>query len=83
MKHVVCYDNEGKTADRYTVIFTNRKNPNGTYDCLGMNEHPFHPQGFGQHSTAARGRHLGKKIQFENLPPDCQKFVKQNLEEQE
>ena len=43
-------DNGGETADRYTVIYTTKS---GRYnDAVGMSEHPFHPQGFGQHCTA-------------------------------
>lgn len=75
-----CYDNGGKTADRYTVVYLEQKDarPN-IFACVGMNSSPFHPQGFGQHSTAMLGRHLGKSIEFSLLPPDCQKLVKQDL----
>jgi hypothetical protein len=44
-----------------------------------MSSIPFHPQGFGQYSTCQLGRHLGKRIDFEDLPEDCQKLVKQDL----
>lgn len=66
--------------DRYTVVFL--KEPERQEDmfaCVGMSEHPFHPQGFGQHSTAMRGPHLGKVISFDQLPPDCQKLVRRDL----
>lgn len=46
------YDNGGETADRYTVVYTGRRG-GGIY--LGMNEHPTHPQGFGQHGEAPNG----------------------------
>jgi hypothetical protein len=46
-----------------------------------MSEHPFHPQGFGQHGEAgdpidrpAYG-HIGKRIKFEDLPEDCKRLV--------
>ena len=58
---------------------------------LAMNAAPFHPQGFGQHGGASGtmidcdrwgfppkigGKcHLGKRIAFSDLPPDCQKLV--------
>lgn len=61
-------------------------------DCLyvGMSANPFHPQGFGQHGenpypidakdgwAPAIGRkcHLGIRINFSDLPPDCQKLVR-------
>lgn len=48
--------------------------------CLGMNESPYSPQGFCQHSYGIPGRHNGKKIEFEDLPDDCQKIVKEELE---
>ena len=80
MKNLKIYDNGGETCDRYTVVFTDRpERAKNTYTCLGMSEKPFHPQGFGQHSTAMLGRHLGKSIKFEDLPVDCQKMVLQNL----
>lgn len=48
-KYVRVYDNGGKTFDRYTCVFTG-KSAEGA--CLGMSEHPAHPQGFGQHGQA-------------------------------
>ena len=79
-QEIRCYDNGGKTFDRYTVIYMNDPEYKpGTFSCVGMSEHPFHAQGFGQHSSAMPGRHLGRRIKFEELPPDCQKLVKQDL----
>ena len=74
-----CYDNGGKTFDRYTVVYMSFLDSRNNYSCVGMSEHPFHAQGFGQHSSAKPGRHLGRRINFEELPPDCQKLVKQDL----
>ena len=75
------YDNLGETCDRYTVVFTgNYKGRNGC-DYLGMSEHPYHPQGFGQHGWHERVidypsyTHLGKKIKFKDLPEDCKRAV--------
>jgi len=75
------YDNGGETFDRYTVIFTgNYKGRNGC-DYIGMSENPYHPQGFGQHGwdqnmiDCPKYSHLGKKIGFQELPPDCQRAV--------
>ncbi len=61
---------------------------------LAMNAAPFHPQGFGQHGSTwnspadtkdgkwapAVGRkcHLGRRIEWEDLPEDCQTFVLDN-----
>jgi hypothetical protein len=39
-----------------------------------------HPQGFGQHGRGLIGKHNGKRIKFEELPPDCQRLVMRDLE---
>jgi hypothetical protein len=56
-RYVRVYDNEGKTADRYTVVFTGRYNEIGRkkhtsrahdpfrYYHLSMSDSPFSPQG--------------------------------------
>ena len=51
---VRCYDNGGESLDRYTCVFTGRytERTGGQHWYLGMSEHPFHPQGFGQHSDS-------------------------------
>jgi len=84
-KYVRCYDNGGKTFDRYTVVFTGRYNKGGRYfEYLGMSAHPFHPQGFGQHGESNLPidrpiySHLGKKITFDQLPEDCKLCVLQD-----
>jgi hypothetical protein len=77
-RYVRCYDNGGETADRYTVVYTRIKGPS---QYLGMSAEPFHPQGIGQHGEADRpidrptSSHLGKRIPFKTLPPDCRKAV--------
>lgn len=80
-KRIKCYDNGGKTFDRYTVVFLECPETGGAYSALGMSYNPFHPQGFGQHCSAMLGRHLGKRILFENLPHDCKEVVKRDLRE--
>lgn len=89
---VRCYDNGGKTFDRYTVVFSGRytRKTAGEFWYVGMSEHPFHPQGFGQHGARRpsparedgqwhidrpKYAHLGKKIRFADLPPDCRKLI--------
>ncbi len=65
------------------------------YSYLGMSTRPFHPQGFGQHGEIeifpndmrqlrkGKGQrlfsHLGKLINFDDLPEDCQKLVNADL----
>ena len=81
-KKIKCYDSGEKYIDRYTVVFLEcPEREKGTYSAVGMSEYPFSPQGFGQHTTAAVGRHLGKKIDFNALPEDCKKLVLRDLED--
>jgi hypothetical protein len=58
-KYIRCYDNQGETADRYTVVY------------IGIDDHvesdtqidyPYYS-------------HLGKKIKFEDLPEDYKTLV--------
>ncbi len=73
-KHRI-FDDGGKTIDRYTLIA-------GDGSIFGFNGQPFHPQGFGQYCGEWEGgptRHLGKKIDISELPPDAQKFVKERM----
>ena len=76
LQTVRIYDNGGKTLDRYTVVYMDLPE-NRLFMALSMSEHPF--QEIGQHTQAMPGRHLGKRIQFWQLPKDCQKLVKQDL----
>ena len=86
-KHVRIYDNFGETFDRYTVVFTGRYKGRNGCDYVGMSEHPYHPQGFGQHGWSQdvidypSYKHLGKKIKFTDLPEDCQRAVIEDYEE--
>ena len=70
------YDNGGKTADRYTVLFMDQKERGAdTFACLGMDKDPFHPCGIGQHSSGTPGVHLGRRIPFDLLPEPCRRTV--------
>ncbi|RLD00147.1 MAG: hypothetical protein DRI46_08025 [Chloroflexi bacterium] len=76
------YDNGGRTFDRYTVVYNEHftwDKTDGLFVCLGMSGNPFHPQGFAQHSSAMVGPHLGKQIEFTDLPKDCQEAVRNDL----
>lgn len=81
MKNVRIYDNGGKTFDRFTAVYMNQPESLGLYGARGMSENPFHPQGFGMYCSAMPGRHLGKRIAFEQLPPDCQRLVLTDMED--
>lgn len=82
-RYIRCYDNGGESADRYTVVFSGRYRykTGGVFWYIGMSGAPFHPQGIGIHEAnetlidRPTYGHLGKKIQFKDLPDDCQKLV--------
>jgi len=83
------YDNGGRSADRYTAVYTGRYQhlTGGVYHYTAMSEHPFHPQGVGLHGEDHRRidnrgygdkggySHLGKAITFDDLPLDCRRMV--------
>lgn len=87
--HVVCFDNGGETADRYTVLFTGQYThlTGGVSLGLGMNATPFHPQGIGMHFeifgeyetgidyVEEDFGHWGEIIPFSSLPEDCKRAV--------
>lgn len=92
-KYIRCYDNGGKTADRFTVVFTrtgqtgsNRQvKQNSGHLYVSMSAMPYHPQGFCQHGESQHNpidyptySHLGKKIKFDDLPLDCKELVRDN-----
>ena len=73
------YDNGGKTIDRYTAVYLDQpERQPGVFACVAMDSQPFHPQGFGQHSTAMLGRHLGRIIRRDDLPQQCRILLKQD-----
>lgn len=82
MKNLRIYDNGGNSIDRYTAVFMDRDYNSDLYgsrlkECLAFNGSPFH--GFGQHGAAQVGRHLGKRIKFDELNKECQRFITDNL----
>lgn len=80
-RNIRIYDNGGATFDRYTVIYMDEpERKPGTYNALCMSADPFSPLGFCQHSIAMPGRHLGKRIRWEELPEDCRKAVVQDCQ---
>ena len=87
-KYIRCYDNGGKTLDRYTVVFTGNYTHKTSREhwYLGMNAAPFHPQGIGQHGSSPtqidrpKYSHLGRKIKFQNLPKECRICVSQTYQ---
>jgi hypothetical protein len=86
MNSLRCYDNGGKTADRYTILpprwardefYNERLYGHRLWNCLGASADPFHPQGVGMCGSAAAGPHLGKRIAFADLPEAVQHAARQ------
>lgn len=91
MKNTILVPNRGRLVcrifdnpeafDRYTVAFKavrNKSRNNLFYPYLAASENPFHPQGFGQRGESREfltGRHLGKRVAFDDVPADVQKFI--------
>lgn len=93
-----CYDNEGRSFDRYTIIPPRWANEyrnsseNGwragagenryAFDGIASSVDPFHPQGFGMHvSGIMPGPHLGRRVRWDDLPADVQRFARQSFPE--
>lgn len=80
------YDNNGKTADRYTVMPPRyakeyRERLPGQFAAIGANACPFAHGGIGMHVTAVAGYHLGRRIHWDSLPSDVQQFSRQSFPE--
>jgi len=84
-RYVRCYESRDDCPDKYTVVFTKLQGQGCHY--VGMSAEPFHPQGIGQHGwhdvmiDQPSHKHLGRRISFDDLPPNCQKLVLQDYVE--
>lgn len=90
-----CYDNGGKTADRYTILpprwahdYRNSRENGWThnanryaFDGIGASENPYSPQGVGMHCQVMPGPHLGRRVRWDELPTDVQTFARQSFPE--
>lgn len=77
---LACYDNGGKTCDRYTVQFGGTLWEPGlgrNVFYLGMSNSPTHPQGFSQwgEMPATNRTGFGKKVRWLDLPDHIRKHV--------
>ncbi len=77
---LACYDNGGRTCDRYTVMFGGSlwdASMGRTVYYLGMSGAPTHPQGFSQWGEMpARNRTgSGKHVRWLDLPENIRKHV--------
>lgn len=80
MKILKVYDNEGKSFDRYTVVVGVKQEQ---YECLGLSLNPDSPQGFSQWGLCILGEHLGKEVNFEDLPKNVRIHILNRLREED
>lgn len=70
---VRCYDNGGKTLDRYTIVLMDQpERTPGTYGAIGASETG---AGFLMYVSAVPGRHLGRRIPFDSLPITARNYA--------
>lgn len=70
--------------DRYTIAFKGYRieGYGMVYPYLASSDNPFHPQGYGMHGERKAfitGKHFGKRVSFEALPADVQRFILINI----
>ena len=79
-----CYDNGGKSFDRYTIIpprWDKEHREGNLFKSIAASKYPYYLIGFGQHVLAAPGSHLGKRVHWDSLPADVQKFARSSFPE--
>ena len=85
-----CYDNGGRSFDRYTILpprwaveyKAGRLAGGGVlWAATASGARPFHPQGFGQYVAAVAGPQLGRRVRWDTLPADVQKFAREYFPE--
>jgi hypothetical protein len=81
-RYVRVYDNNGKTCDRYIIVFSGHYRKKGEqFIIASSSEMPYNPTGVYLHDFTddlidfPSYSHLGKKIKFTDLPADVQKAV--------
>ena len=77
-----CYDNGEKIIDRYTIVLLKEImccpvcGQIEGYECIAMSKNPNSPQGYCQIGSCKLGKHLGKQVEFSELPEKVkQKFL--------
>lgn len=83
--NILCFRSDEPVVDKYTIVYLNTLDPRSRRVMyLAANDHPFRPQGFGQHGEMPLAnttpKILGTQIPFTSLPSDIQKAVQQDLE---
>jgi len=83
------FDNGGKTADRYTVVYDElATNDRVQFSGRGMSDNPSHPCGVGTccivhmpEGFTGGGSHLGAEITLQDAPEAVQKLIASDLKE--
>ena len=82
-RYIRCYDNGGKTIDRYTCVFTGRyrKRFENKFIDLSSSPDPYSPTGVGSIGESdvqidkPTYSHLGKKVSFDTLPTEVKAYI--------
>ena len=74
------YDNGGATQDRYMIVLGGPDSLE-LNECLGLDETPESPLGFSQMGECRVGAHLGKRLEWNDLPKEIQKHIRGKLSE--
>jgi hypothetical protein len=72
------WDNKGDTIDRYTIVFKRGEFFPTTEEflpSLSLSDDPESPQGVSASGNAIEGKHLGKKIKWEQLPINIRQHI--------
>ena len=77
LKNIEVYDNGGTTADRFTIVLLDEVQGDVNY-CICASEFPGTNSIF-THDTCIAGDHLGKVIEFSNLPEWLQTKLQEEL----
>ena len=96
-RYVRCYDNGESWDRYTVVYTGRYRGPSGQFQYVGMSAHPFRPNGFGQHGESqtqidvvpgswggpsiGKRNHLGLRIPYTELPPDCKTLVLRDYRE--
>ena len=72
MNNIKVYDNDSSTIDRYTIVLLN-DSIEDRYCCLGVDA--YGGRYFSNYSDCKDGKHLGKLIDFYDLPCETRNHV--------
>lgn len=77
------WDNEGETMDRFSIVLNEdyHSYPSEMFGCLGLSIDPTYALGFSQFTGAMEGEHLGKRLEWSQLPKNIQEHVVSRLTE--